>query len=212
MEQDAARASRKPRSDSLRNRERLISAARDVFAEGGSGASLEAVARAAGVGIGTLYRHFPTRDALFQAVYRQEIDELVDLAGRLAAEVEPGESLARWIRANVRVVATKRGMLAALAPSGDGNRELFADARARLVAAVSLLMERGQAAGTLRRDVGAEDLLRTLYGICYSHEGADWQVRAMLMIDIFMTGLRSVPTGGRTPAGRSSDPSPATGG
>jgi AcrR family transcriptional regulator len=189
MDQDPGMASRKPRIDTLRNRERLLDAARVVFAEGGPGASLEAVARRAELGIGTLYRHFPTREALFQAVYRHEIDQLVALAGLLPAEAEPAEALRRWLHANIRVVATKRGMLAALAPSTDGAQQLFADSRTRLVAATDALMRRAQAAGGLRDDVAAEDVLRTLFGLCYAHDGPGWQAKATLLIDVFLDGL-----------------------
>lgn len=189
MEQHPAKATRRPRSDSLRNRERLIAAAREVFGQGNATASLESVARTAGVGIGTLYRHFPTRDALFQAVYRQEVDELVDLATTLAADGDAVDALRRWLHANIRVVATKRGMLAALAPSPDSSRALFADSRTRLVAAIESLMHRAQSAGILRRDVGSEDVLVTLYGICYAQDGPGWQAKATRLVDVFMAGL-----------------------
>lgn len=191
MERPPAPASRKPRADSLRNRARLVAAAREVFAEGGPAASLEAVARRAGVGIGTLYRHFPTRDALFQAVYRHEVDELVALAETLSADTAPAEALRRWVHANIGMVATKRGMLAALAPSHDDARALFADSRTRLVAAVDLLMRRAQAAGTIRDDLAAGDVLMALYGICYSHDGDDWQLRVGRLVDVFIDGLRA---------------------
>src|SRR5216684_1086443 len=98
---------RKPRSDSVRNRERVLEAAKAVFSAGGPDASLEAVARRAGVGIGTLYRHFPTREALFEAVYRREVEHLADLAEQLKGEVAPAEALRRWLRSNVEFVATK---------------------------------------------------------------------------------------------------------
>src|SRR5246500_926181 len=94
---------RKPRVDAVRNRERLLEAAKAVFSAGGPEASLEAVARTAGVGIGTLYRHFPTREALFEAVYRREVQQLADLAERLREEAEPVEALRQWMRSNVRV-------------------------------------------------------------------------------------------------------------
>src|SRR5882757_5187557 len=106
---------RKPRVDSLRNRERVLQAATRVFSAGGPEASLEAVARRAGVGIGTLYRHFPTRESLFEAVYRHEVDGLADLAERLLQESPPVDALRKWLRAIVQLVATKKGMLAALA-------------------------------------------------------------------------------------------------
>src|SRR5258708_17634570 len=91
-------STRKPRADAVRNRERVLDAAKAVFSAGGPEASLEAVARRAGVGIGTLYRHFPTREALFEAVYRREVEHLADLAQQLKGEVAPAEALRRWLR------------------------------------------------------------------------------------------------------------------
>src|ERR1700742_2634375 len=99
---------RKPRADALRNRERVLEAAKAVFSAGGPDASLEAVARHAGVGIGTLYRHFPTREALYEAVYRREVDQLGELAEQLKSERSPVEALRRWLRSNVEFVATKK--------------------------------------------------------------------------------------------------------
>src|SRR6202158_5706906 len=98
---------RKPRADAIRNRERGLEAAKAVFSAGGPDASLEAVARRAGVGIGTLYRHFPTRESLFEAVYRREVEQLADLAEQLKVDVAPAEALRRWLRSNVEFVATK---------------------------------------------------------------------------------------------------------
>ena len=109
------KASRKPRADALRNRDLLLEAAKSVFSAGGPEASLEAVARTAGVGIGTLYRHFPTREALFEAVYRHEVQQLADLAERLKKERRPIEALRQWMRSIVKFVATKKGMSTALA-------------------------------------------------------------------------------------------------
>src|ERR1700748_273928 len=105
---------RKPRADALRNRERVLEAAKAVFSAGGADASLEAVAREAGVGIGTLYRHFPTREALYEAVYRREVEQLGDLAEELKSDTDPVDALRQWMHANVQLVATKKGMLAAL--------------------------------------------------------------------------------------------------
>src|ERR1700720_2234883 len=106
---------RRPRADAVRNRERVLAAAKAVFSAGGADASLEAVAKTAGVGIGTLYRHFPTREALFEAVYRREVQQLADLAKRLEEEAEPIEALRQWMRSFVKFAATKKGMSAALA-------------------------------------------------------------------------------------------------
>jgi AcrR family transcriptional regulator len=182
-------ARRRPRSDGLRNRERLLSAAREVFGEGGAASGLEAVARRAGVGIGTLYRHFPSREALFQAVYRHEIDDLVDLANRLASDPDPAQALRRWLHANIAVVATKKGMIVTLAPSPDSSRELYVDSRARLTAAVGVLMQRAQAARSIRDDISPEDMLQTLYACCYGSETAAWQATATRLLDVFVDGL-----------------------
>src|SRR5712675_269584 len=112
---------RKPRSDAVRNRERVLEAAKVVFSAGGSDASLEAVAKHAGVGIGTLYRHFPTREALFEAVYRREVEQLSELAEQLKNAPAPVDALRRWLRSNVEFVATKKGMSAALALAVPGS-------------------------------------------------------------------------------------------
>src|SRR5215212_8243777 len=121
MVPERSRATRKPRADVIRNRERLIRAAAEVFRTGGAEASLEAVANRAGVGIGTLYRHFPTREALFEAVYRQEVDQLSCLAESLARTEKPVDALRQWLHADVQVIATKRGMLTALALAIDSS-------------------------------------------------------------------------------------------
>ena len=185
----SATALRKPRSDSIRNRERLLKAAARVFSAGGPDASLEAVARRAGVGIGTLYRHFPTREALFEAVYRREVDDLGDLAERLARDLPPVEALRRWLRANVQLVATKKGMLAALALAAYGPAELYAYSFKRLTNAVGLLLKRAVAAGEIRADITPEDLLRALVGLSYSYDRPDWQATVARLVDVFVDGL-----------------------
>src|ERR1700761_7231055 len=119
-----AKRSRKPRADSVLNRERLLEAATEIFAAGGPQASLEAVARRAEVGIGTLYRHFPTRESLFDAVYRREIDQLGDLADRLASEPDPVAALRAWLHAQVHLIAAKRGMIEALQLASHGSPDL----------------------------------------------------------------------------------------
>src|SRR5215831_11171348 len=111
---NSAKTARRLRSDSIRNRERLLKAATAVFSAGGADASLEAVARRARVGIGTLYRHFPTREALFEAVYRHEVQQLSELADQLKDEAAPVAALRRWLRSGMEFVATKKGMAAAL--------------------------------------------------------------------------------------------------
>lgn len=194
MAVEHANPGRKPRADSIRNRDRLLEAATQIFSTGGPQASLEAVARQAGVGIGTLYRHFPTREALFEAVYRHEVDHLADLAEQLAGDAgrsggDPVEALRKWLQANVRLVATKKGMIEALQLVAHGSSELKAYSFERLTKAIGLLLERAIVAGRIRADVPPEDLLRTLFGIFYSQSAADWQPNALRLVDVFVDGL-----------------------
>ncbi len=184
---------RKPRADAVRNRERVLEAAKAVFSAGGSEASLEAVARHAGVGIGTLYRHFPTREALYEAVYRREVEQLGDLAEQLQCAPEPVEALRRWLRANVEFVATKKGMVAALALVAHGSTELHAYSFDRLTKAIGTLLARAVAAGAIRNDISAEDVLRALIGMCYMHDQPGWQTTALRLLDVFVDGLRVQP-------------------
>jgi AcrR family transcriptional regulator len=193
MGQTSEKTSRKPRSDSLRNRELLLAAAHKVFSAGGPDASLEAVARTAGVGIGTLYRHYPTRESLFQAVYRHEVDQLVDLAVTLAAEAPPLEALRRWLHAVVGMVATKKGMVAALAPAAGSSTELFAYSAAQLARSVGNLMATAVAAGQIRDDIAADDVMRALIGMCYMRDQPGWQDIVIRLVDVFVDGLRQQP-------------------
>jgi AcrR family transcriptional regulator len=190
MENRSAKSSRKPRADALRNREKVLEAAKTVFSAGGPDASLEAVAREAGVGIGTLYRHFPTREALYEAVYRREVEQLGELAEQLKSEAAPVEALRRWLRANVEFVATKKGMATALALAAGPPSELTAFSYARLTKAVGILLDRAVEAGEIRADVGPEDLLRTLVGMCLLHDQPGWQASVVRMLDVLVDGLR----------------------
>ena len=194
---------RKPRADAIRNRERVLEAAKAVFSQGGPEASLEAVARRAGVGIGTLYRHFPTREALYEAVYRREVEQLVDLAKHLETKIAPVEALRHWLRAGVEFMATKKGMAAALAMAAHGSPELMAysldrltravGALDRLTRAVGQLLQRAEAAGEIRADIDPEDLLRALVGMCYVYDGTGWQAKVLRLVDVFIDGLRQRP-------------------
>jgi AcrR family transcriptional regulator len=184
---------RKPRADAIRNRERVLEAAKAVFSQGGPEASLETVARRAGVGIGTLYRHFPTREALYEAVYRHEVEQLVELARHLEAEAAPVEALRRWLQAGVEFMATKKGMAAALAMAAQGSPDLVAYSVDRLTGAMGELLQRAAAAGEVRDDIGPEDLLRTLVGMCYAHDRPGWQAKVLRLIDVFIDGLRQRP-------------------
>lgn len=181
---------RKPRADAARNRRRLLQAARTVFGSGGADASLEAVAREAGVGIGTLYRHFPTREALFEAVYRNEVEQLADLAEASKADPQPVEALRRWLHSIVGFVATKKGMSAALAVAAQGQSELFAYSTERLTRAVATLLRRAVAAGEIRGDVEPADVLRAMVGMCYINDQPGWQASVLRLVDIFVDGLR----------------------
>ena len=187
----SAENARKPRADAVRNRERVLEAAKAVFSTGGPEASLEAVARHAGVGIGTLYRHFPTREALFEAVYRREVDHLAELAEQLKAEAGPTDALRRWLRSNVEFIATKKGMSAALALAAHKPSELTAYSFDRLTKAVGMLLDRAIAAGEIRADISPEDLLRTFVGICYMHDRPGWQSGVLRMVDVFVDGLQA---------------------
>jgi AcrR family transcriptional regulator len=189
MGEPSIEAARRPRADAVRNRERLLEAAKAVFSAGGPDASLEAVARRAGVGIGTLYRHFPTREALFEAVYRREVQQLVELAEQLKSEAAPVDALRRWLRSNVELVATKKGMSAALALAVHGSSELYAYAFDRLTKAVGALLKRAVAAGEIRADIGPEDLLRALVGMCYIHDQPGWQASVVRLVDVLVDGL-----------------------
>jgi AcrR family transcriptional regulator len=201
---------RKPRTDAVRNRERLLEAAKAVFSAGGPDASLEAVARAAGVGIGTLYRHFPTREALFEAVYRREVEQLTDLAEELKDKADPLEALRQWMRSNVKFVATKKGMLQALALAVDKNSELSSYSYSSLTRAVGVLLGRAVAAGEIRDDISAEDLLRALFGICYSQDQPGWQESVLRLVDVFIDGLRVAPGDGRADKVRRKSPAPTS--
>ena len=185
------KTARKPRVDAVRNRERVLEAAEAVLSTGGPDASLEAVARRAGVGIGTLYRHFPTREALFEAVYRREVQQLADLAEQLKQEADPVEALRHWMRSNVRFVATKKGMSAALALAAYKNPELYSYSFDRLTQAVRGLLDRAIATGEIRADISPEDLLRALVGMCYMHDQPGWQTSVLRLVDVFIDGLRN---------------------
>ena len=198
----SAETSRKPRADAIRNRERVLEAAKVIFSAGGPEASIEAVARTAGVGIGTLYRHFPTREALFEAVYRREVQQLADLAQQLKDEAEPVDALRHWMRSNVEFVATKKGMSAALALAAYKNSELYSFSFDQLTKAVGALLDRAIAAGEIRDDISPEDLLRALVGMCYMQDRPGWQASVLRLVDVFIDGLRVRPRASRSNANR----------
>jgi AcrR family transcriptional regulator len=184
-------SARKLRADGQRNRERLMQIAKAAFADVGADISLEEIARRAGVGIGTFYRHFPTRDAIVEAVYRREVEQLAGAANRLLASLAPRAALQEWMRLFVDYIATKKVMVAALSAIVGGASELYAFSGAQITGAMTLLVERATAAGDIRADVDPNDLLRALVGFTYGNASPNWQASALRLIDILMDGLRT---------------------
>jgi len=181
---------RKPRIDAQRNRERLIDVAKTAFAEAGADASLEEIARRAGVGIGTLYRRFPTRDALIEAVYRREVQNLADAAERLLETRPPGEALHEWMHVFVDYIAAKKLIAPALGTMVSGVSDLFAASGVLIIGAVNRLVDAAKAQGEIRPDIDPDDLLRALAGFAYASSAPGWEASAKRLIDILMDGLR----------------------
>jgi AcrR family transcriptional regulator len=186
----ASAAGRKPRADAQRNRDSLLEAAKAAFAEAGPEASLDEIARRAGVGIGTLYRHFPTRDAVVEAVYRREVQQLAGAAPRLIESLPPAEALRAWMRLFIDYIAAKRVIAPAL-KSLVGGSALYADSSARINEAMALLVERARASGDIRPTADSADLLRALIGFAYVNSAPDWEASARRLIDLLIDGLRS---------------------
>ncbi|WP_158813897.1 TetR/AcrR family transcriptional regulator [Methylocapsa sp. S129] len=167
-----------------------MESAKAAFADLGAEVSLDEIARRAGVGIGTLYRHFPTRGAIVEAVYRREVQQLAGSATRLLASLAPGEALHEWMRLFVDYVATKKVIAPALGSIGGGASQLYASSGAQITDAMRLLVDRAGAIGAIRPDVDSNDLLRALVGFTYGVASPDWQASALRLIDILMDGLR----------------------
>lgn len=182
---------RRRRADAQRNRERLLTAARTVFAADGGNASLQGIAREAGVGIGTLYRHFPSRETLYTAVYEQEVDHLVAMAESLADAADPVAALRDWLQALVALVATKTGMIAALAISAETKSAVSQATSERLIGALGGLLDRCVASGALRDALAPRELLHAVVGMCLIQDVPDWQIRVATMIDVLIDGLRA---------------------
>jgi AcrR family transcriptional regulator len=178
------------RADAQRNRSKLLAAAVAAFAEHGVDASLEDVARQAGVGIGTLYRHFPNRDCLIESVYRHQVELLCDAAEQLVTAETPDRALALWMERFVEHVATKRGMATALKAVVGKDSELFSYCHGRIRGAVDLLLANAVASGDIRSDVDAADLLKALSGICLVSDQPGWQEQARRLVSLLHDGLR----------------------
>ena len=182
---------RKPRADAQRNRVRLLETAKAAFAEKGPGASLDEIARTAGVGAGTLYRHFPTRDALIEAVYRNETEQLVAAATRLAETYPPTGALREWLLLFVDYMATKHGMYEALNSLVGGTSDLYSASTAQLKQAMAKLIDRAVVSGDIRLDIDPFDLLRALAGVANVSAGPDGTQAAKRMVDILIAGVRN---------------------
>ena len=184
-------ASRKPRADAERNRVRLLETAKAAFAEKGTAASLDEIARTAGVGAGTLYRHFPTRDALIEAVYRNEMAQLVDAATTLTETRAPVAALREWLVMFVDYMVTKRGMSEALNSLVNGTSELYSTSADQLRRAIAKLIDRAVASGDIRLDIDPLDLLRALAGVTNVNPGPDGTRAAKQMVDILLAGIQN---------------------
>jgi AcrR family transcriptional regulator len=178
------------RADARRNRDRLVESAVRAFTSGGLDATLESIARDAGVGIGTLYRHFPTREALVEAAYRNELARLCDAATELLADRPADEAMRAWMDRYVDYMATKRGMADALRAVIASGGNPYAESRDRLVAAVTTLLHAGTAAGRLRADVDPADVLVSLSGLTVATADPTRRDQAGRLLDLLMDGLR----------------------
>jgi len=178
------------RADARRNRDALLAAAVKLFARCGHEVSLEAIAKEAGVGIGTLYRHFPTRESLVEAAYRSEVDRLCGSVDELLRDHPPDEALAEWLDRFATYAAAKRGMKGALQSVVASGSPLFADARKALLGAIAQLLDAGIAAGSIRKDAEPEDVLRATGSVWQLGEEPDWQDRARRIFRLLVDGLR----------------------
>ena len=192
-------AARARRADAQRNVERLIAAARDAFAADGPNASLDDIARAAGVGPGTLYRHFPTRLALFEAVYRDNVERLCADGERLSAEEPPAQALLDWLVGFVSVISQKRGLAAALTEEGRTS-ELFAQCHAMINATGGELLDRAKAEGAIREDVALGDVLKMAKAFAHAGETSpEGPALAERLLVLAMDGLRPRESGAADP-------------
>jgi AcrR family transcriptional regulator len=183
-------APRKPRTDAQRNRERILEVAKVAFAKSGANTRLDDIAQQAGVGAGTLYRHFPTRDALLEAVYRTEVEKLALAQRKLAQEMTPVAALRAWMLLFVDYIAAKQIIAPALNTLVGGPSKVYESSRAQIAGAIQALVERAIKSGDIRGDLEPFDLLRALIGVANVASGPDWQQSARRLVDILITGSR----------------------
>lgn len=184
-------APRKPRADAQRNRERILAIARGEFARSGANASLEDIARKAAVGPGTLYRHFPTREALLTAVYRSEMEKLAAAEQELARSLPPVEALRAWLLLFVDAIETKQIIAPALNALVGDPKKVFEGSYAAIHGAIRALVKRAVNSGEIREDLNPIDLLRALVGVAHVATGPDWRQSARRLVDILVAGARS---------------------
>jgi AcrR family transcriptional regulator len=181
-------STRRVRADAQRNMDALIEAAKAVFATSGVDAPVREIATRAGVGVGTVYRHFPQRSDLVVAVFRHEVDATADAARELAAEHEPAEALSRWLRRFTEFIATKRGLAAALHSGDPAFNPLPAYFDGHLRPALASLLDAAAEAGAIRTNVDANDLLYAIANLCASESPRPGH--ALRMVDLLFDGLR----------------------
>jgi AcrR family transcriptional regulator len=184
---------RPQRADARRNFDALLAAAREVFADQGTDASLEDVARRAGVGIGTLYRHFPSRQALLEAVYRDQVESLSARAEELAGAQSPLDALAEWLRAMLKFSSTKRSMTSALLATLGTDSELLSACATVIRGSAETLLARAQQAGMVRQDADAGDVMRLVHAVNIATEKAADPGQADRMLALILDGLRPRP-------------------
>lgn len=185
-------ARRKPRADAQRNRERILDVAKEAFTRSGADTSLDEIAKQAGVGPGTLYRHFPTRDVLLEAVYRTEVEKLAAAEQKLARELPPIEALRAWMLLFVDYIAAKKIIAPALTTVVGTRSKVVEDAYALIREAIRALVERAIASGDIRTDLEPLDLLGALVGVAHVPNSPDWRQSARRLVDILITGSRPV--------------------
>jgi AcrR family transcriptional regulator len=190
VNQKAIVHARKLRSDCARNRQLLIDAAKSGFAEMGLNVCMEEIARRAGVGIGTLYRHFPSREAVVEAVYRREVEQLAEAVPQLLETMPAGEALHKWMHLFVDYIATKRLIAPSLAAAASRTPTLYASSVELITGAISTLVQRAVDSGEVRKDIDPTDLLRALVGVSHGNPNEGWQASARRLVDLLMDGLR----------------------
>jgi AcrR family transcriptional regulator len=183
---------RKPRADAQRNRERILEVAKEAFTRSGVNTSLDDIAKQAGIGPGTLYRHFPTREELLKAVYRTELEKLAAAEQKFAETMPPVEALRAWLLMLVDAVEAKQIIAPALNTLVGDHKKVFEASYAQMHEAIRRLVRRAVNSGEIRKDLDPIDLLRALVGVANVASSPDWQQSAKRLVDILITGSRSV--------------------